>query len=68
MYKLICYTAVNNVVVPLPYNVPNTKQQKYITYSTYKQATAQAIKLMQTSHPCLVAQKSTILTCCVTKV
>ena len=68
MYKIICYTAVNNVVVPLPYNVPNTKQQTYITYPTYKQATKVAISLMSKPHPCLVAQKSTIKTCAVVPV
>ena len=65
MYKIICYTAVNNIVVPLPYNVPNTKQQKYITYPTYNKASKVAISLMSKPHPCLVAQKSTIKTCAV---
>ena len=68
MYKIICYTKVNNAVVPLPYNVPNTKKQKYITYPTYKKATKVAISLMSKPHPCLVAQKSTIKTCAVVPV
>jgi hypothetical protein len=44
MYKLICYTRINNqVTVPIAHTVPNTNKPQL--YKTYSQASAVAVSL-----------------------
>jgi hypothetical protein len=63
MYKIICYTAFKNAVLPISYDKAYNKP--YL-YNTHKQATTQAIKLMSTQHPSCV-QKAIIKTCQIVK-
>jgi|3_EtaG_2_1085321.scaffolds.fasta_scaffold42488_1 hypothetical protein len=65
MYKLICYTKVNNVVVPIPYKVPNTNKPHL--YKTYSQASRVAVSLTDKPHPSCV-QPSHIITVLIDKV
>jgi len=64
MYKLICYTRVNHVVVPIPYKVPNTNKPHQ--YKTYRQASRVAVSLTDMPHPSCV-QPSHIVTVLVAK-